>query len=100
MGGEYITWFNSEGCEARKLLYKLEDIGIIQCDNIKQDNNWIKKEWVLTKKGQKIIDKDEELKEIWRTKKNKNVQRFYNKIMEIQKLKNTESQGGKEINEN
>jgi hypothetical protein len=88
-GGNYITWFKEEGSKERSLLYKLENMGVLRLQNkfreIKDDKKHYDYSWILTKKGQELVDKHESLKKIWGDGKRVDVIAFYNKVMEILK---------------
>jgi len=96
-GGDYFTWFNEDGSGLRKILYFLENLGIVVIrsrtlgkedlskeDQIpkgelkellennefarnswkKGDMRWSERQWILTKKGKAIVEKDENLQRL------------------------------------
>jgi hypothetical protein len=89
MGGNYITWFNQEGSERRSLLYKLENMNIVRLTSefSKREGNMraYTHNWILTNKGQELIDTNKCLQELWGDGKKVDVVAFYNKVMEILK---------------
>jgi NAD(P)H-nitrite reductase large subunit len=87
MGGEYITWFREEGSKERRLLYKLENLGIVKLDRkiefIDKKKSYHYK-WILTSAGKKLVDENESLKEMWKNgAHNVDVVKFYNAVIEI-----------------
>jgi len=81
VGGNYYTWFKDEGAEPRKILYQLENLGIAKIDRKKlKDKGWYEYNWVLTKKGETLVEKDKNLKKLWNEGK---VIEFYNILKEI-----------------
>ena len=99
MGGEYITWFNEEGSEARRLLYKLESMGITRlCRELVKlkGDNFYQYHWILTDKGQKLVDDNESLQGIWKYDGGAiEVGTFYNEVMKI--IKGQEEKNQNEI---
>ena len=83
MGGNYITWFNEEGSRERSLLYKLEDMGIVRCHSESEGKGWTKHQWKLTDKGQKLVEENKRLQDIWKDGKTILVLDFYKKVIEI-----------------
>ena len=86
-GGNYRTWLKEDGAKERSLLYKLENLGILRLQSesgeIKDEIKHYEYTWILTKKGQEIIDNNKKLQEIWGDGKVVNIFDFYNKVMEI-----------------
>jgi len=88
MGGEYIVWFNQEGSEERKLLYRLETLGIIKLTSKVDKLNKIKSykyQWELTNKGKALINENESLKKIWGNGQKVNVNEFYKETVKLLK---------------
>ena len=87
VGGNYRTWFKEDGAKERSLLYKLENLGVLRLQSesgeVKNEIKHYEYIWILTKKGQELVNKYESLEEIWADGKIVNVVEFYNKIMEI-----------------
>ncbi len=83
MGGNYITWFREEGAKERSLLYKLENAGILRLHSERNKNMLTIYQWKLTEKGQKIVDENKTLQEIWGEGLKIDVVKFYNEIMKI-----------------
>ena len=108
-GGNYFTSFRDEGSETRKILYFLEELGIVSIrtrklkespnpefdkDSVKRvkeisktvkdkhlkklfnewEPSWREYRWILTSKGKKIVEKDENLQKL---QKERDALRFF-----------------------
>ncbi|KKN31174.1 hypothetical protein LCGC14_0826830 [marine sediment metagenome] len=79
-GGNYFTWFKEEGSERRKLLYQLEDLGIVELIQERERKGLYGYKWELAKKGKELVDKDKELQKLLQ---DGNIQEFYQKIVSL-----------------
>ena len=77
-GGNYYTWFNEEDAASRKVLYRLENLGITKLKREKlEQKGYFQYQWELTKKGKDLVEKNKNLQELWEEGK---VIEFYNSI--------------------
>jgi len=77
-GGNYHTWFDSRDAESRKILYLLENKGIVKLNQEKEEKpGWYKYEWQLTQKGEDIVKTNNDLQNLWKHGK---IQEFYKRI--------------------
>ncbi len=95
MGGNYITWFIEEGSKARSLLYKLEKMGIVRLTSKTADKidetQFYNYQWILTDKGQELINNNKCFQEIWGEGKKVDVVKFYEEVL---KYVSIELEGG------
>lgn len=80
-----MTWFVEEGSTERSLLYKLEDMNIVRLTSEIDDRvgeiQFYKKQWILTSKGQKLIDENEYLQALWGKGEKVDVIKFYDEVL-------------------
>ena len=64
-GGRYTTWFpDDEKKELRAILYQLENLNLVKLDREKEKPGQYTYKWALTKKGKKIVEKNESLQKL------------------------------------
>lgn len=79
-GGNYFTLFKEEGSGRRKLLYQLEDLGIVELIQERERKGLYGYKWELTKKGKELVDKDKELQKL---SQDGDIQEFHQKIVSL-----------------
>lgn len=77
-GGSYITVFPDDGKrEIRVFFYKLENLGIIKLRRERKKQDQYEHQWVLTEKGETLLEKNASLQRMWNEGK---IQEFYNSV--------------------
>ena len=77
---DYTSFVDDGNTEARKYLYKLEQIGIFRMVPVKK-GKWTSYKWQLTKEGKKITESNEHYKKLLLDR------RFEDFYKEIKKIK-------------
>jgi len=81
---DYV-WFNEKGSKERSMLYKLENMNIVRLTrkDVKSPNKAKLYEygWILTKKGQELVDENKYLQEIWGDGNKVIIEGFYQEVL-------------------
>ena len=78
-----MTIFWADGAEDRKYLYKLQELGVLKLERTKNEKPGVYNySWKLTEKGDSLVEKNNELKNLL----NKDIIKFYDKVLEIMGL--------------